>query len=245
MFNLMSCDLLRTLIQDIYTYKKSTVLHTTNVAHNHPIVFDFPRTHVSTWLGALTISFTHSRSLNKKLHTPGTFPVLAASRTACLLIPTVCGSVWLLQGRDDSHSTMFSSEEKWMIVSSALLEMLLFSHQPSVFLTVTIAFGERVSILSVKLLLKTLDTTILLNLYMFIYFFYMCVRGGVCARMCNFGVYTCQKIFLGTYSINFCLIHLRQNVSPQSIICKRLSSHLLDSCIEKWLDNEGLDTLSA
>lgn len=183
MFNLMSCDLLRTLIQDIYNYKKSTVLHTTNVAHNHPIVFDFPRTHVSTWLGALTISFTHSRSLNKKLHTPGTFPVLAASRTACLLIPTVCGSVWLLQGRDDSHSTMFPSEEKWMIVSSALLEMLLFSHQPSVFLTVTIAFGERVSILSVKLLLKTLDTTILLNLYMFIYFF-ICVFVGVCVHVC-------------------------------------------------------------
>lgn len=76
-------------------------------------------------------------------------------------------------------------------------------------------------------------------------FFYPCVRGGVCARMCNLGVYTCQKMFLGTYSINFCLIHLRQNVSPQSIICKRLGSHLLDSCIEKWLDNEGPDTLSA
>lgn len=183
------------------------------------MVFDFPRTHVSTWLGGSTISFTHSRSLNKKLHTPGTFPVLAASRTACLLIPTVCGSVWLLQGRDNSHSAMFPSDEKWMTVSSALLETLLFSQQASVFLTITVAFGERVSILSVKLPLKALDTTVLLNLYMFIYFFIR-VFVGVYVHVCVIWEFTHSRrcVWVPTLSISALFIWDRMFLPKVSFV---------------------------
>lgn len=88
--------------------------------------------------------------------------------------------------------------------------------QASVFLTVKIAFGEKVSILSVKLSLKHWAPPycwICTCSSSFCVFFFMCVHGGLCGHMCDLGVYTCQKMLLGTYSINFCLIHLRQNVS--------------------------------